>query len=105
MSQEIQEKEFDTAVLNDPTPVLVDYFATWCPPCKQLTPVLEKVGTEFSGRLKIVKVNVDDNPHLAQRYSITGVPTMILYKNGSVEKVIVGFRAFNDLKRELEASL
>ncbi len=82
--QEISESQFDQEVLQATLPVLVDFWAPWCGPCKMLGPVLEEVAAANDSRLKIVKVNVDENPDLAQKYEVMGIPAMFLFKGGQV---------------------
>ena len=82
--KEINESQFDQEVLNSDVPVLVDFWAPWCGPCKMLGPVLEEVAAAKEGSLKIVKVNVDENQELAQKYEVMGIPAMFLIKDGKV---------------------
>ncbi len=82
--KEINEAQFDQEVLKSDLPVLVDFWAPWCGPCKMLGPVLEEVATAKEGSLKIVKVNVDENQELAQKYEVMGIPAMFLIKDGKV---------------------
>lgn len=89
-TKEIKANEFDQEVLKSAQPVLVDFYAPWCGPCRMMAPVLESLAAEFEGRAKIVKLNVDTAPELAARYGIRGVPTMILFKNGVIREEIVG---------------
>jgi thioredoxin 1 len=72
-------------LINTDTPVLVDFYATWCGPCKMMTPILEELAKEVKGKVKIIKVDVDKNPQAAQQYGIKGVPTMILFKKGNIK--------------------
>ena len=84
---------FDTDVLKSSKPVLVDFWAEWCGPCRVLGPILDDVAKELGEKAQIVKVNVDDNPELAQKYGIRGIPTMIFFKNGQAAKTLVGVQA------------
>lgn len=85
--------------------VLVDFFATWCGPCKMLTPVLEELQTKYQGKIEIVKVDVDQEQDLAAKYQVMAVPTMLLFKNGEVVKQIQGFQAAPQLSAVLDAFL
>jgi thioredoxin 1 len=84
------ESTFQTEVVDSKVPTLVDFWAPWCGPCKALTPVLEEIANEFKGRVKVVKVNTDDNPDVATRHNVRGIPTVLLYKDGKVVESIVG---------------
>ena len=81
---------FDTDVLKSPVPVLVDFWAEWCGPCKMMGPTIDAVAAEFAGKAKVGKLNVDDNPATAGRFQIRGIPTLLLFKDGSVAEQIVG---------------
>lgn len=100
---EITKDQFDTEVLDSKTPVLVDFYATWCPPCRALAPTLESLATEFAGRAKLVKVNVDDSPELAADYGITSIPTLVFFKNGNIVESIVGAASQRVLRAKLES--
>ena len=82
---------FDTDVLNAAVPVVVDFYADWCPPCKMMEPVVEQLSTEFAGRVKIGKLNTDDNQEIAIRYGVMGIPTLGLFKAGKLVDRMVGF--------------
>jgi len=98
----VSEAEFESAVLGASLPVLVDFYAPWCGPCKALAPHLEKLAEEFEGRAKVVKVNVDDSPKLAERFGIRGVPTLLFFKGGKQADAVVGMTAPAALKARLE---
>ena len=87
---QIQQNHFEEAVLNEEKPVLVDFFASWCGPCKMLSPVLDQVAGEVKGQAKIVKIDIDENETLANKYNIMSVPTLMVFKKGAVEKELVG---------------
>lgn len=87
---DVNETSFDAVVLASDTPVLVDFWAAWCGPCRAVAPVLEQIADEQEGKLKIVKLNVDENPNLAAKYRITSIPAMKLFKNGEEVHEIIG---------------
>ena len=86
----ITDSNFEEEVLKSDTPVLVDYWAEWCGPCKAISPVLEDVAPGYAGKVKIVKMNIDENPNTPPKYGIRSIPTLMLFKNGSVESTKVG---------------
>jgi thioredoxin 1 len=93
MSQHIvhvSDASFDADVLNADIPVLVDFWAEWCGPCKMIAPVLDEIATEYAGKLKVCKVDVDANPEIPPKFGIRGIPTLILFKGGSAEATKVG---------------
>jgi thioredoxin 1 len=87
---QINSANFDTEVLQSSLPVLVDFWAEWCMPCKMISPLLDQIGAEYAGRLKIAKVNVDEENDLASRHGIVSIPTLVLYKDGSILRQQVG---------------
>ena len=87
---EISDQTFDQEVLKSPVPVLIDFWAPWCGPCKAIAPVVEELAGVYDGRLKVVKMNVDDNPQTPSRYGVRGIPNLILFKSGAVADQIVG---------------
>jgi len=99
---ELNETNFEPEALAASGPVLVDFYASWCGPCKMLAPFLEQLAGEFAGKIKFAKLNVDDAPDVAGRYAITGVPTLMLFRDGQAVDKIVGFAAPRALKSWLE---
>jgi len=93
MSEHIQyvsDDTFDAKVLQSPLPVLVDYWAEWCGPCRMIAPILDEIAKEYAGRLNIAKLNVDENQQTPQKFGIRGIPTLMLFKNGNIEATKVG---------------
>ena len=86
----VTDDTFESEVLQAPLPVLVDYWAEWCGPCKMIAPILEEVAQEYDGRLKIAKLNIDENQGTPPKYGIRGIPTLMLFKNGNIEAMKVG---------------
>ena len=101
-SIELTEANFEQEVLKTEGPVVVDFYAPWCGPCKMLAPLLERLAGEFAGRLKFVKANVDNCSELAGRYAITGVPTLMLFRGGEAVDQVVGFSGLRQLKAWLD---
>ena len=93
---------FQADVIDSNKPVLVDFWAEWCGPCRVLGPILDEVANEIGENAKIVKVNVDDNRELAEKFGIRGIPTMIFFKNGQAAKTLVGVQAKEEIKKTLE---
>jgi len=103
--QHVSDASFDTDVLNSEHPVLVDYWAEWCGPCKMIAPILEEIAKEYDGKLLIAKLNVDDNQATAAKFGIRGIPTLMLFKNGAVAATKVGALSKSQLTGFLEANL
>jgi thioredoxin 1 len=97
----VTDESFAAEVERSPRPVLVEYWARWCPPCHLVGPVLEAIATEHEGNIDVVKLNIDENPRTAQRYGVLHVPTMSLFSGGQVVKQVVGARSRAALEREL----
>ncbi len=102
---EVGDGQFTAEVLDVTAPVLVDFWASWCGPCRMVAPVLEEVARDYEGKLKVVKVNVDDNNETASRYGIMSIPTMMLFKNGEPVETIVGFRKKEELSDIIDKNL
>jgi len=102
---EVTTASFDTEVLQASEPVLVDFWAPWCGPCRAMSPVLDEVNTEMQGKAKIVKVNVDDHQSLAARYSVASIPTLIIFKNGQPVDRVVGTMPRDEVVRRLTGVL
>ena len=101
----VNDANFDNEVLQSATPVLVDYWAEWCGPCKMIAPILEDVARDYSGKLKIAKLNIDDNQATPPKYGIRGIPTLMLFKNGNVEATKVGALSKTQLAAFIDANI
>jgi thioredoxin 1 len=102
---EINENNFAQEVLSSHKPVLVDFWAHWCNPCKMLSPVIEELAIEYEGRVKIGKVNIDENASLSAKFQIVSIPCLILFKNGKALYKTVGFRSKSDIKKSIDNTL
>lgn len=99
------DQNFKTEVLDSKIPVLVDFWAEWCGPCKMLGPIVERIAKDYSGKLKVGKLNVDDNSETPHQYEIQGIPTIILFKNGQLATRIVGYQPEDKLKSAVDSIL
>lgn len=98
----LTDDNFEDEVLNSDEPVLVDFWATWCGPCRQIAPIVEDLADEFEGRAKVGKVDVDENPQVAQQYGVRSIPTLLFFKDGEVQEQLVGASGKQPLKETLE---
>ena len=101
----VTDATFEADVINSSVPVLVDFWAAWCGPCKMIAPILDEISKEYAGRLKVGKLNIDDNQQTPPKYGIRGIPTLLLFKNGEVAATKVGALSKGQLKEFLNANL
>ncbi len=101
----VNESEFDQTVLQSQQPVLVDFWAPWCGPCRMVAPIVEELAGEYDGRVGFAKLNTDDNPGIAVRYGIRSIPTLMVFRDGKPLTTIIGFRPKGELKKQLDAAL
>ena len=99
---ELTDDNFDTEVLKSDLPVLVDFWAEWCGPCKMITPIIEEISSDYAGKVKVGKVNVDFNNQVAMQYGIRGIPALLVFKGGAVANQIVGAVPKNDITQILD---
>ncbi len=101
----VSDVSFEEEVLKASGPVLVDYWAEWCGPCKMIAPILDEIANEYTGKIKVAKLNIDENPQTPPRYGIRGIPTLMLFKNGSVEATKVGAVSKSQLTAFIDSNL
>ena len=103
--KQVSNDSFDADVLKAEAPVLVDYWAEWCGPCKMIAPALDQIASEYQGRLKVAKLNIDENQSTPPRYGIRGIPTLMLFKNGNVEATKVGALSKTQLAAFIDSNI
>jgi thioredoxin 1 len=102
---EIEEAKFDETVLKSKTPVLVDFWAPWCGPCRMVAPIVDELSGEYAGKVSFFKVNVDNNSNVAGKYGVMSIPTLILFKDGKPITNIIGYKPKAELKKSLDKAL
>ena len=103
--QDVTDQNFEEEVLDSSQPVLVDFWAQWCAPCRMLAPTIDQVAEDFAGRAKVVKLNVDDNMGTSSKYNIKGIPTLLIFKDGQIKDQVVGSTSRDNISRLIEAQL
>jgi thioredoxin 1 len=101
----LTDDTFEDEVLKSSAPVLVDYWAEWCGPCKMIAPILDEIASEYTGRIKVAKLNIDDNPQTPPKYGIRGIPTLMLFKDGNVEATKVGALSKSQLTAFIDSNI
>ncbi len=105
MTKQIKDNEFESEVINSKLPVLIDFWAEWCGPCRMLSPILDQLSEEMDGKVKIVKMNIDENPETPSKFGVRGIPTMLLFKEGKQIATKVGVQPKNALQEWINSSL
>jgi thioredoxin 1 len=103
--RDVTDTTFETDVIKSDLPVLVDFWAPWCGPCRMVAPVVEELSEEYNGKVNFFKMNTDENPSIPTQFSIRSIPSLLIFKGGELQDTIVGFRPKSDLKKRLEAAL
>ena len=104
-ARDVTDQNFDTEVLASEKPIMVDFWAEWCGPCRAVSPILDQIATEHSDKIDVVKLNVDDNPETAMKYQITSIPTMKVFRAGEVVKTVIGAKPKPALEADLQEFL
>ena len=102
---EVTDNSWDTEVLKSDQPVLVDFWAPWCGPCRMVAPIVDELATEYDGKVKFLKLNTDDNVQTASRYGVRSIPTLMMFKGGEAVDHVIGFRPKSQLKQTIEKAL
>ena len=102
---EVTDSQWESTVLQSDVPVLVDFWAEWCAPCRAMGPYVDKLAEEYDGKVKVLKINTQDNPEVPAKYGITAIPTFLFIKEGEVVKQMVGSQSYDDLKRIVDGSV
>ena len=105
MTKQIKDNEFESEVINSKLPVIIDFWAEWCGPCRMLSPILDQLSEEMEGKVKIVKMNIDENPETPSKFGVRGIPTMLLFKEGKQIATKVGVQPKNALQEWINSSL
>ena len=101
----IKEKEFESEVINSDKPVLIDFWAEWCGPCKEIGPILDEIADEMKDKIKVVKINIDENPNIPNKYGVQSIPTMIIFKKGAPISTKIGAAIRSEVKTWIETSI
>jgi thioredoxin 1 len=103
--RDVTDATFESDVMNNELPVLVDFWAPWCGPCRMVAPVVEELSEEYAGKVEFFKMNTDENPQVPSKYSIRSIPSLLIFKGGELKGTVVGFRPKSDLKKRLDEAI